>query len=224
MKKILLFVMVVFFLPSKNFAQQMSGFYCCSFGFVGGDCFTFFENNRFQYTYADCTGMRTGSGTYALTRNTITFHYTNDSLDIPKSKANIVYIPADSEKLKLSVHVFDLHDSSSLPFAAVVCEDTLTHECFGGSTNLEGYISFDLLKNYRCYKISIRYIGYDMYDTFFVAASSGKLTISLASNYGDHIQEGTESKYHIKRRGKNKFLLKSIDEDAKWQTYKKKDC
>ncbi len=222
MKRAFLFLCTVIIPLTRLFAQQLEGTYCQSFGGFGGDCYTFFENKRFQYSYSDCTGSHAGSGTYTMNWKRITFHYTKDSIGIHANKAHITYLPASSDKVKLSVQVFDLRDSSALPFAAVVCEDTLTHARFGASTNLDGLVSFELPNNKQCYKISIRYIGFSFYDFVFIADRHCVLTVHLADNFNRQIADGTEETYKLKRRGKNKFLLKS-KEDETWHAYKKED-
>jgi hypothetical protein len=178
-------------------AQIKEGLYIWNFG-SGTEQIVFQKNNKFSFIRTDCTGHKTGLGTYKLFDQTLILLFKSDSIDYD---LNIDTTEAVNDSVKLDITLYDFQTKT--PLNTTINFD----KNIGAATDSNGRAYFKFPKSNDT--IEIRSVPFKYLPKLDIRLNKNyRITLFLKPNFTDRFSNNDEEKYQIKKISKQGIELK----------------
>ncbi|MES2836933.1 MAG: hypothetical protein V4667_05385 [Bacteroidota bacterium] len=217
MKIFIVFILLIF-TTALSAQTKLKGEYCRSSGFEG-ECFTFKNNNKFDYSFWSCTGGKRGEGDFSLVRDTLVLNFKKSKTEFRGSKFTVKEsAKSQNDSIVIEVTLYDELTGELIPFAVLALDNKQFSDSLsfikGVSTDIDGKAFFKIKKNDNNIWLKCIYIGVSQ----FSIQLNGHLNYNIVGNVSFFNIKTIENEtyfYNIDKVDKKKLTYKIKDEEGK---------
>lgn len=210
MNALRIFLLLLMVTPFCTFAQ-LQGKYCRIGQYFGAECYTFLDNNRFEYEWEDVDWVSRGTGTYTTDDYVITFNFIGDTVNFPEYVVEIDTLPENGDSITLNLKL-------------------LTHKF---KKPITGDASLKNLSTTRKHKTMLNYDGFGhftvprntvQYDLHIVHHQDYSYSMLLTADYNYNItvyRVGGNFFNHVYVTGENRSFIYALTDKKRTLVFKK---
>ncbi len=215
-------LLILFLSCVKVFSQDLSGKYCLEAddGDIISRCFTFIENNEFEYKgNFSCgdTGVDYGFGHYELGNNDIKLNFDirkhNSYHEIVEKTKN------EEDSIQVNIKFICLEHKDKLPLVNLEIHEKKTRYKKADS---EGNLTVKLKKSDISTKLLSSFVGYNVHDFALTPNVDYTINIYMAFSLGCEVFNETW-RYKFKQKSEDYITLKRVGERKIWYRGKERN-